>query len=361
MYSVYDFGDYDGNGQMGDPYMKLLSIVDADEASIEFHNIRGGTPKSNITFTGLDGASIAPSFSISNDISQSLELIGKFIPVMLGIVALNAVVVIVCSVVWLVSFCRRRSQKSHVARTPRSRLSPIPMNPRNSYIAGVADPSAISPHAYQPVSMALTEDTFVPPSPAFHRYEKKKVDGSGWSSTHDLSAASAEPCMPLSPAFSSSENQRLSMVDPRASVMDTGSMRGVRVSSVASIHAVPSPSGEPRSDHFMSSTNSPDFYGHEHVAGIPEDPSAQYIQEPVNLPTEGTSFSSPTGMSNHQNPEVVEVPVATSAHSHHFHDGDFSPSNDTAPPPGPAVLHVPESQLPPSIDSHFAQRGPQAC
>lgn len=347
MYSLYDFGDYDGNGQMGDPYMKLLTIVEADEASIEFHNIRGGIPKSNITFTGLDGASIAPSFSISNDISHSLELIGRFIPAMLGIVALNAVVVIVCSVVWLVSFCRRRSQKSHVARTPRSRLSPIPMNPRNSYLAGAADPSAIRPHAYQPVSMAFTEDTFVPPSPAFHRYQKKN----GWPSggqTHDPSAPSAESYMPLSPAVSNSENQRLSMMDPRASMIDNaGSMRG-------SIHAIPSPSGVPQSDGFVSPTHSADFYGHER---IPEElPSARYSQEPVNLPTEGMPLPSPTGIPNHQIPEVAEIAVPTPAHPHHFHDGGFGHNNVTAPPPGPAILHVPESLLPPRIDSHpFAQ------
>jgi hypothetical protein len=183
-YSVYDFGDFDDTGKMGDPYMKLLSIVDADEASIEFHELRGGTPRTNITFVGLDGVSVAPSFSISNDISESLELIGKFIPAMLGIVALNALIVIVCCIVWLVSFCRKRrnravartprSRMSPMPRTPRSRMSPMPMDPRNSYIAGGPQ----QPHVYEPVSMALTEDTFVPPSPAFLGREGSKL-GSG--------------------------------------------------------------------------------------------------------------------------------------------------------------------------------------
>ncbi|KAF9534331.1 aspartic peptidase A1 [Crepidotus variabilis] len=184
VYSMYDFGDFDSNNVMGDPYMKLLSITDPDEASAEFHQLRGGSPKHNITFTGLDGASIAPSFSISNDISESLELIGKFIPAMLGIVALNALVVIVCCIVWLVSCCKKRNRARVLARqmrTPRSRMSPAPhviaamMSPdsRNSYIAG--EPPSPGPHNYEPVSMALTEDTFVPPSPAFHRFEQKKM------------------------------------------------------------------------------------------------------------------------------------------------------------------------------------------
>ncbi|KAF5321097.1 hypothetical protein D9619_000938 [Psilocybe cf. subviscida] len=201
VYSVYDFGDFDANGQMGNPYMKMLSIINADDASFDFHKERGGTPQTNITFTGLDGISVAPSFSISTDISESLELIGKFIPAMLAIVALNALIVIVCCIVWLVGFCkRRRNAGSSVrARAPRGRMSPhpsalengsmasarpifgenndprfstvsamdpMPMNPRNTYVAGLPSPN--SHHTYEPVSMALTEDTFVPPSPAFH-------------------------------------------------------------------------------------------------------------------------------------------------------------------------------------------------
>lgn len=175
---------------MGNPYMKLLSIIDADEASADFHKSRGGTPRTNITYTGLNGISVEPSFAISTDISGSLELIGKFIPAMLGIVALNALILIVCCIVWLVSFFRKRRLRP-VARTPRARMSPMPpvdvrlesgnsdeshlsgmapmpLNLRNSYIAG--SPGA---HSYAPVSMALTEDTFVPPSPAFHGFDRK--------------------------------------------------------------------------------------------------------------------------------------------------------------------------------------------
>ncbi|KJA24479.1 hypothetical protein HYPSUDRAFT_38499 [Hypholoma sublateritium FD-334 SS-4] len=188
VYSVYDFGDFDSTGEMGNPYMKLLSIIDADQASIDFTDIRGGVPRTNITYTGLNGISVAPSFSISTDISQSLELIGKYIPAMLGIVALNALILIVCCIVWLVSFCRKRKQRA-VARVPRARVSPMPpvdvrlertptgesnasgmapmpMNPRNTYVAGAQ-------HTYEPVSMAMTEDTFVPPSPAFHGFDRK--------------------------------------------------------------------------------------------------------------------------------------------------------------------------------------------
>lgn len=235
---MYDFGDFNSNGVMGDPYMKLLSIVDPDEASIEFHQIRGGTPETNITFTGLGGASIAPSFWISNDISESLELIGKFIPALLGIVAFNALVLIVCCIVWLVSFCRKRSRKNVTMRTPRRRLSPIPANPRNSYIAGMT-PSAINSHSYEPVSMALTDDTFVPPSPAFHR-SNKKGNGNG----RPYSLANTQVYEPVSPgtddAFSPTyrtehrmstiDNNSTSPVGDRGSTADANSSRRERVS-----------------------------------------------------------------------------------------------------------------------------------
>jgi hypothetical protein len=172
VYSLYDFGDYDSSGKMGNPYVKLLSIINPDEASVDFHKQRGGTPRTNITFVGLDGVSVAPSFYISNDISKSLEMIGTWMPAILAVVALNALIVVICSIVWLISFIRKRRRRA-TARHPRGRVSPLPMNPMNSYIAG-APPTPNGPtspgsvHVYEPVSMALTEDTFVPPSPAFH-------------------------------------------------------------------------------------------------------------------------------------------------------------------------------------------------
>jgi len=173
VYSVYDFGDFDSSGNMGDPYLKLLAILDPDQGSIDFHKVRGGTPRTNITYIGLQGSSIEPIFSISNDISDSLNTIGKLLPAVLGIVALNAVVLAVLLVVGLVVYCRKRGgsairPRTPMARTPLGRTSPMP--PRNSYIAGMLEEQS-RPHVYEPVSMAMTEDTFVPPSPAFHKFD----------------------------------------------------------------------------------------------------------------------------------------------------------------------------------------------
>jgi len=164
VYSVYDFGDFDASGDMGNPYMKFLSLVDPDKASVEFHELRGGAPNTNITYTGLSEAALTLSSSLSDD---SLGMIIKFIPPLLALVAFNSLVLIICCIVWLVSFIRKRRVRA-IPRLPRSRRS-MPINDTSSYIADDPTPSTSSRlHVYEPVSMALSEDTFVPPIPAFY-------------------------------------------------------------------------------------------------------------------------------------------------------------------------------------------------
>ncbi|KAJ7179172.1 aspartic peptidase domain-containing protein [Mycena filopes] len=174
MYSIYDFGDFDSNKKMGNPYVKLLALVDPNDASKDFHSARGGTAASNITYNASNATSTDPSsVSISSDVNDNLGKIVAYLPAMLGIMALNAVVLIVLIVFGAIFFCRKRKSKSTI-RKARGRSTPMPMDPRSSYIAG-PDPQ---PHIYQPVSMALTEDrpifapadpsALIPPVPAFH-------------------------------------------------------------------------------------------------------------------------------------------------------------------------------------------------
>ena len=66
----------------------------------------------------------------------------------------------------IVYLCRRRGGKVRARRNP-GRASPMPLQRTSSY--GLPGGSGGDPHVYQPVSMALTEDTFVPPSPAFSK------------------------------------------------------------------------------------------------------------------------------------------------------------------------------------------------
>jgi len=162
---------------MGNPHMQMLSLINPDQASVEFHSERGGSPNANITYVGLSGTAIQPVYALSQDVTNSLETISKLVPVMLAVVAFNALVLVALIIGGLVYLCRRRSRKNNPrARQNRGRQSPMPMNPVNSYIAGVD--AAQQAHRYEPVSMALTEDTlWAPPSPAFRKFD----DGAGGS------------------------------------------------------------------------------------------------------------------------------------------------------------------------------------
>ncbi|KAF8621592.1 hypothetical protein AX15_007617 [Amanita polypyramis BW_CC] len=187
VYAVYDYGDFDSTGTMGNPHMKLLSLIDPNRASVEFHSTRGGTPNSNITYVGLSGSSIEPVYSLSQDVTSNLQTISKIVPAMLAVVAFNALLLVALVIAGIVYVCRRREGNAR-ARPNRGRvnaMNPMPMNPRNSYIPGV-DPTQ-QPHRYEPVSMALTEDTlFAPPVPAFHKFNE---DGPGGSQERPKSVA----------------------------------------------------------------------------------------------------------------------------------------------------------------------------
>ena len=165
---------------MGNPYMKLLSLINPDEASANFHAIRGGVPKTNITYTGISGATAAASSGLSQDVTSSLELVGRYFPILLGIVALNALVLLILVIGGTVFYCRRRRTLAVSARTPRGRMSPMPMNVRYTSFPGNFQ-SPQQAHTYEPVSMALTEDTFVPSSPRAGVYPTKDFPAS-----HDL-------------------------------------------------------------------------------------------------------------------------------------------------------------------------------
>lgn len=157
---------------MGNPFIKLLSLVDPDEASVDFHDSRGGTASTNITYnvsTDNSSSDSSTSVTLSTDVANTLDKIGKYFPAMLGVMVVNAAVLLGLVVIGSIFLCKGcRSTKNSTARVGRGRMSPMPMHPRNSYVGG---PSP-QPHTYEPVSMALTEDNlFAPPSPAFHNFD----------------------------------------------------------------------------------------------------------------------------------------------------------------------------------------------
>lgn len=167
VYAVYDFGDFvSSSGTVGSPYVQMLSLVDPNQASVEFHNARGGTPQNNITYNASSGDSgSSTTVTLSTDVADTIDKLSKYLPAMLAVMALNALVLVILAIVGLVLLCRRRGRGARARKTP-GRLSPMPMNITATRYPDYASPQ--EPHTYQPVSMALTEDTlFAPPSPAF--------------------------------------------------------------------------------------------------------------------------------------------------------------------------------------------------
>lgn len=163
LYAIYDFGDFDSSGKMGDPYFKLLSIVDPNQASKEFHQVRGGSPQSNITYNAANtttSGNLGTSVNISDELANTINKINNYLPVMLAVMALNALVIVLLLVAAIIYLLNRRKRKNR-RLLPRS--SPIPRQRTTTFDM----PTTPGPHVYQPISMALTDDTFVPPSPAF--------------------------------------------------------------------------------------------------------------------------------------------------------------------------------------------------
>ncbi|KAI0081845.1 acid protease [Panus rudis PR-1116 ss-1] len=167
VYTIYDFGDFDSSGKMGNPYIKMLALVDPNEGSRDFHQVRGGTASGNITYNAANvtnGGST--SVTISEDLANTLNKIGVYVPAMLAVMALNALVIILLLITAVVYMVRRRGKGNKMRRTPGRALTPMP--PR-SELYDMSSMGGGDSHVYQPVSMALTEDTFVPPSPAFSK------------------------------------------------------------------------------------------------------------------------------------------------------------------------------------------------
>ncbi|KAF9221963.1 acid protease [Gyrodon lividus] len=166
VYTLYDFGDFDSSGNKGNPYVQMLALIDPNQASVEFHASRGGTPNSNITYNVSNSGSGATTVTLSTDVATTIDKLSKYLPAMLSVMALNAFVLIVLAVLGIMLLCRRRGKAARARKTP-GRLTQMPMNHPMSANRSSEILEEV-PHTYQPVSMALTEDPlFVPPSPAF--------------------------------------------------------------------------------------------------------------------------------------------------------------------------------------------------
>jgi saccharopepsin len=186
VYSVYDFGDFDASGNMGNPYLKFLSLVDPNAASEEFAAARGSVAHTNISYSPVNAAAASSSsgrttVSLSDTITDTLNKINTYFPIMLAILGLNALVILLLVTVAFIYLYRRRSASSARNRRTARRLTPMPLGAMSTDTFTPPPHESMqrlsSPHDYEPVSMALTDDTFVPPSPAFRHSGFGKFKG----------------------------------------------------------------------------------------------------------------------------------------------------------------------------------------
>lgn len=293
VYAIYDFGDFDSSGKMGNPYMKLLSLVDPTQASVDFHNIRGGTPNSNITYNAANSTDGSTTVSLSDDVVQILDKIGKFFPAMLAVIAFNALILLVLVIIGVVLLCKKRRPK--ISRKTKGRMSPVPLNRTSRF-------GAESIHAYEPVSMALSEDTFVPPMPAF-RGDNAQSKNSRKSTYSTISLASPSSAIssvspgdtPL-PAFS----DEVRLADrPKSSFMPSPTRRQSFV-----------PPDRPQSS-YISSVNSPQnsqFVRPPAARATSGDIPRPSFASSVTIPRESPFENPVTSMDTEQHGDDRQIP-----------------------------------------------------
>lgn len=182
---------------MGSPFVRLLPIVDPNAASADFAAVRGSTAHTNITYNVTPMANGASSVSSSDDLTTTLNKLNTYIPAMLAIMAFNALVVLALIVFGIVYLCRRR--RVSTARKNRGRASPMPLNTIST--GNYRESASSQPHTYEPVSMALTEDTFVPHSPQFRKGNMAGKRPDSYQSIGVVRSDADDSFVPPSPAF----------------------------------------------------------------------------------------------------------------------------------------------------------------
>ncbi|CCA68119.1 related to aspartic peptidase A1-Laccaria bicolor [Serendipita indica DSM 11827] len=114
VYAVYDFGDFDSNNVMGNPYVQLLSVVDIEEAASSFQAARGGTVPIN---SGNGSASTSVSVMTT---SEKLDKLMNLIPLMFAALGANALIlltILVIGILALLSYAQAESQKAKSCAT----------------------------------------------------------------------------------------------------------------------------------------------------------------------------------------------------------------------------------------------------
>lgn len=199
LYAVYDFGDFDDNNQMGNPYIQLLSVVDINQAASTFQASRGGAVNVN-SGNGVASASVSVEST-----SDKLDKLVKIIPILFAIAGANALILITLLVLGIWMFCHFRKQKARKQKNP-----PLPLTTMAS-----------SNHNYEAVP---TADNDGRPSSAHTRRSMSAMSRS--ISKHSLSGNG------INELTSHPNASQSSLVRPSINVSrddDAGSIRSMRV------------------------------------------------------------------------------------------------------------------------------------
>jgi hypothetical protein len=145
---------------MGNPFVKLLPLIDPNEASGDFAKFRGTQPRTNITYNVASPEVVGVA---SDGVSASdavLDRLNTLIPVMLAVMGLNAVVLLTLVILAIVYLCRKKKSRA-ARRAGRQTAVPMPMSSMNNVEA--AGPT----HQYEPV---VNDDQQIPQSPSVHSF-----------------------------------------------------------------------------------------------------------------------------------------------------------------------------------------------
>ena len=216
IYSVYDFGDFDPKGNMGAPYVQLLSLVNITEAAVEFQQVRGGT----VNVQETNGES---STSVSVEAApDQLEKLVSVIPILFAIAGANGLILLILLVgaIWFCCFHRRNKTK---------KVAPLPLamvNPATHYYeaisttedSGERPSSARSPRLARTTSKQsqrsineLPHSPLKAQSDVALRRSRYSLNASKRSSRSSLAY---QPSSPIKNGFVSAESQLADAVGP---------------------------------------------------------------------------------------------------------------------------------------------------
>ncbi|KAG8908476.1 hypothetical protein FRC00_011184, partial [Tulasnella sp. 408] len=136
LYTVFDFGDFDASGKMGDPYVRLWSLIDQPTASAEFHQIRGGTPQAYKSSSNADpnapsatpdvptnASSDDATVSTEQEMARNIKTLVSYAPIALGVLGLNALLLVVILALGLSYICKRKKKRIASRASPAGGLS----------------------------------------------------------------------------------------------------------------------------------------------------------------------------------------------------------------------------------------------